>query len=778
MKKKIVNLMLLAATMVAASGAFVSCKDYCEDDINELKGQLADQNASLTNLITKQQTELQNQITALQTAQNQCAQNCEAIKTSLNNYLTKLEAEGLLSKTDAAATYLSKADAANVYVTLERYNSEYLNYQAADALLQDAINTAKAALQARDAQQSDSIKSLAEQFLTLNGTVIEVSAKAQQALALAQKTQALAESDSIRIDGLSNSLTSLETTVTTLQTTVNNLNLISWTDNEFTTVKANAEAALAATTAQQTIIEGLQSSVSEINQALAKLDEGFVEKVSQQGESITAIISDVTELKTLVETLNTSAAAAAAENAETLGELKDALSESEKTMKSDLAKVDSKINSINKALMSYVDEMFAHYISGIIIQGTYNHVFGEAALPIGANTQILALFYGEAPSQGIEFPTVRGRYYVNQDDIPLTEEDLERIGVAEVYTAEEGKLLVDESDGNAGTLYFTVNPTSANLSQANLELVNSLDEVAPVVITGAYPSDHKLGFGWTRSASNGFWETAVTISPENVKKFVPTIYLNADSTDIIKKAKAVKDAFNRKTTADLAASVFAMSGTVLDAYGMKTTWFDSNGKHSVLSTYSLAIASIKPLSYAFLNDANYKTAPGYERLIDEINGIKSLQKPSRKDARADIISYVDKLNDFICKTINDFNDFLQPTLLAESNNVIFRVSAKENGSDVKGTSIKLYPTSYTGEFLAPAFKKFVAVSNIYKNGESIGDEAVKAFNAANNLQFVLPGNATTIKLEGLQSGCVYEVVYSALDYSGKVVTNKYYLNVQ
>lgn len=772
MKKKIVNLMLLAATMVAASGAFVSCKDYCEDDINELKGQLADQNASLTNLISNQKTELQNQITALQTAQTQCAQNCEAIKTSLDDYLKKLEAEGLyLTKTDAANTYLSKADAASAYVTLERYNSEYLNYVAADNLLQEAINTAKAALEARDAQQSDSIKTLAEQFMTLNGSVIEVTAKAREALELAQKVQALAENDSIRLDGISTSLTNLETTV-------NGLEIISWTDNEFTTVKANAEKALADAAANKLIIDVLRDSMNTVNQALTQLDGNFIEKVNKQGEDITSLYTQVADARAYAETLNAAAIAAIAENTATIAELQEALGGSEVAMKDDLEKVASKIDDIRKALVSYVDDMFEHYISGIIIQGTYNHVFGEAALPVGASTQMLALFFGEAPSQGIEFPTVRGRYYVNQDDIPLTEEDLERIGVTDVYTCEEGQILMDESEGNAGTLYFTVNPTSANLSQALVSLVNSLDEVAPVTLPLATPSEHKLGFGWTRSASNGFWEVPVTISPENVKKFVPTLYLNADSSDIVNKAKALKNKISRQTAADLAASVFAVSGSVLDAYGMKTTWFDVNGEHSVLSTYSLAIASIKPLSYAFFNDANYKTAPGYERIIEEINGFKSLQKPSRADARQDIIEFVDKMNKTICNSINDFNDFLQPTLLANSNNIVFRVSASTKGTDVKGSKIILYPTSYTGEFLAPAFKKFVAVSNIYQNGESVGDEVVKAFNAANNLQNVLPGRATTIELDGLQSGCVYEIVYSAVDYSGKVVTNKYYLNVQ
>ena len=190
------------------------------------------------------------------------------------------------------------------------------------------------------------------------------------------------------------------------------------------------------------------------------------------------------------------------------------------------------------------------------------------------------------------------------------------------------------------------------------------------------------------------------------------------------------------------------------------------------------MTAIHPLSYAFLNDADYKTVPGYERLIDEINGIKSLQVQSRQDVRADIIAYVDRMNKLICDEVNNFNDYLQPTLLASYDNKVFRVVASEQGSVVKGSTVTLYPTSYSGEFLAPAFKKFVAVSNIYKNGVSVGDDTVREFNSKNFLNNVLPGKASTVKLNGLQSGCVYEIVYSAVDYSGKVVANKYYINVQ
>lgn len=758
MKKKIVNLMLLAATMMVASGAFVSCKDYCEDDINEIKGKLADQDAKLTNLINTQKTELQSQIKTLEDAQKACRENCESIKASLDDYLTKLEG-------------LSKADAAATYVTLERYNSEYLNYQAADQLLQQAIDTAVNALKARDNQQSDSIATLAEQFLTLNGSVITVTATADEALALAKKARALAETDSTNIAGLNTALTNL-------QTTVNNLNLIKWTDTEFTTVKAAAESAKATAEANKLIIDILRDSMNTVNQALQQLDGNFVEKVNKQGQDIDSLYAQTALARQKAEAYIAESTAAIQANASTINEVKQAFELAQTSMGGDLSRLSTKIDNLQKQLVNYVDDLFSHLITGIIIQGTYNPVFGELALPLDARSQVLAAFFGEAPSQGIEFPTVRGRFYVDQEAIALTEEDLDRIGIDEVYTAEEGDILIDESEGNAGTLYFTVNPTSADLTFARFSVVNSLDEEAPVNFTEAKLSDHLLSFGWTRALNNGFYETNVTIDASVASSLQPKLSLGTDQDDIKEKIKAVRKELKRRTAADLAASLFSLSGEVLPAYGLKTTWFDVNGPHSVLSSYSLAVTAIHPLSYAFLNDADYKTVPGYERLIDEINGIKSLQVQSRQDVRADIIAYVDRMNKLICDEVNNFNDYLQPTLLASYDNKVFRVVASEQGSVVKGSTVTLYPTSYSGEFLAPAFKKFVAVSNIYKNGVSVGDDTVREFNSKNFLNNVLPGKASTVKLNGLQSGCVYEIVYSAVDYSGKVVANKYYINVQ
>jgi len=62
MKKRFFNGFLAVAMLIASVGTFVSCKDHEEDNYSDLKGQLAEQNATLRELIDAQIANLQSQI--------------------------------------------------------------------------------------------------------------------------------------------------------------------------------------------------------------------------------------------------------------------------------------------------------------------------------------------------------------------------------------------------------------------------------------------------------------------------------------------------------------------------------------------------------------------------------------------------------------------------------------------------------------------------------------------------------------------------------------------
>ncbi len=102
-----------------------------------------------------------------------------------------------------------------------------------------------------------------------------------------------------------------------------------------------------------------------------------------------------------------------------------------------------------------------------------------------------------------------------------------------------------------------------------------------------------------------------------------------------------------------------------------------------------------------------------------------------------------------------------------------------------GEAFDLYLSSYTGELIVPACKKYVAITGVYKNGaavttdlnalnNSLNTDEVADFNSAidgNKIKVAVPAAA-------LDKGNVYEFTYQALDYRGYTSTKKFYIEVK
>ena len=93
-------------------------------------------------------------------------------------------------------------------------------------------------------------------------------------------------------------------------------------------------------------------------------------------------------------------------------------------------------------------------------------------------------------------------------------------------------------------------------------------------------------------------------------------------------------------------------------------------------------------------------------------------------------------------------------------------------------SLKLVPTTYSLELLAPAYKKLVIVSDVFNaDGSEVDESTAKSLaSAANgeNMGKVIDTNKTCTLNAG-QSGKIYEITYTAIDYFGKVAIRKYYV---
>ena len=106
--------------------------------------------------------------------------------------------------------------------------------------------------------------------------------------------------------------------------------------------------------------------------------------------------------------------------------------------------------------------------------------------------------------------------------------------------------------------------------------------------------------------------------------------------------------------------------------------------------------------------------------------------------------------------------------------------SKGVASQLKAGTVEFILTSYTVELLTPAFKKHIAVTNVFKGDKSAqgGDAACKlALTTANGSEMmnkVLNGDQRSVTAT-FPKGYIYEVAYSALDYSGKISMHKYYV---
>ena len=179
-------------------------------------------------------------------------------------------------------------------------------------------------------------------------------------------------------------------------------------------------------------------------------------------------------------------------------------------------------------------------------------------------------------------------------------------------------------------------------------------------------------------------------------------------------------------------------------------------------------------------------------IIDQLRDINEIG--NKLDEIEDkIYDYLSRGENLLLKFVNNANNLLQPMMLAKTADsyVVLSRSAsaptKFSASSMTSDGIILRPTTYSAEVLAPAFKKFVGVANVYKDGKSAqgGDAncqaALKAANSSSEgFCTVQEGdwNKAQFKVSSqYKKGYVYEIVYTAADYSGKIVVKRFYIEL-
>ena len=180
--------------------------------------------------------------------------------------------------------------------------------------------------------------------------------------------------------------------------------------------------------------------------------------------------------------------------------------------------------------------------------------------------------------------------------------------------------------------------------------------------------------------------------------------------------------------------------------------------------------------------ANSQLAKTITDLLNDVASLGSIDGKINKainDAKTDIKNVISSYITAAYKKLNHWisvfpNKALQPTLLAVTGNNKAGILSQSFAMPTKasGTSLTLVPTTFTLETLAPAYKKFVAVTNVWKDGAEAPAAKGKAANGTNMLKVI--DSEKTCTLNG-EAGYLYEVSYSAVDYHGKIVTKRFYV---
>lgn len=231
-------------------------------------------------------------------------------------------------------------------------------------------------------------------------------------------------------------------------------------------------------------------------------------------------------------------------------------------------------------------------VTGVIVEGTFNPLFGTFSLPIGVESNMLFNYYGRYEgAKTLTFPSVGS----NTNTTMLTAEEKQLLnGLYTPTTIENGQYLMD---GNLGKLYLTINPSNVDLSGVDLVLTQSNGVDIPVLLTNVKKSNEVLKFGVSRG-DNNFYEADAVLALDGAS-------INAVKIEVSDGLKSsVKNLLKDRTKHnlfELMRGVYDQLAQGLPAYSVKHSWTvdDGNGlqKYSVLSGYDLAATTVKPLSF-------------------------------------------------------------------------------------------------------------------------------------------------------------------------------------
>ena len=160
----------------------------------------------------------------------------------------------------------------------------------------------------------------------------------------------------------------------------------------------------------------------------------------------------------------------------------------------EIQKLQDQIDLLAKAIKDKSSLM----VTDVVIQETLDCVVGTINLP-GFNPAFLAAYVGENKTGMYEFPISGKDYNVDPDGnyLKSTElpQDINGNFDEDAIIGNSGKqAYLINGTGNAGTLYFTINPRKVDPSLLHIDLINSLGEETGIALSDVKKSDHLITF--------------------------------------------------------------------------------------------------------------------------------------------------------------------------------------------------------------------------------------------------------------------------------------------
>lgn len=665
---KITRLFIIAL-MVISAGVFTSCKDYEEDNYNDL----AVEQATVKAALQKQIDELTGQLNDLK---GSIPAGCQC---GTKGYLTIEDLADYVKTSDLSA-YATKADL-SAYAT----NVALSN---AIAKAEQELAAAKQALESTIQQQAQAIEALNSQITTINGLLAQKADKSE-VTALENKILELlnGKADTATVSALQTALNNLanevatkanQSDITNLQTQITNLvnqmadkadksditNLQTQITNLVNQMADKADKqALEDLTGRVEVLEGKIPTIEQkAADALAKAETNYLlitalqQKVSQDSLVIMQALADSTKMlldsiasvKEELKEYTDKAIADAVKDLATkdyvdtkVGELKseimtalankadkadlEALETRVETLEGKVSTLETKVGEIMSQLAE-LQQRIEEIVTDIKIQSVYNSAIGSLNTPLDINTNILVAYYGKA-TEAVSFPYSDYNLLYNSED--------------EAYAANE--ILIGD-EGNAGTLYVTVNPSTADFTGLNVSLVNSQDEECAVKLGKLQKTNEVLTFGYSRAADNGFYAVPATLSKNDI--YNSKLKINFDAGEVKTAVTELVKKHNGESIKDFASSIFKTLNNLnnsLDAQAVKCT--DATGR-SVYSNYDVAAVAVNPLGFKAVDEFFPRTSfPGYGKAKSLIQKLydKAYEKLMDAIKSVNMEKYTDKL---------------------------------------------------------------------------------------------------------------------------------------